>query len=130
MMGNIVVIPGSVPLDLKTLQAVACDFGWAVKVDQSDGDIREAAGAEAVLFCRDALGDGCSWLDAARRLKAALPDARLIACHGVAETIDWPQLCDAGVFHALGLPLKDTEVRQSLGFISQAVKRLENSLTD
>jgi hypothetical protein len=123
MTGNIIVMPGSARLDLQTLQAVAGDFGWAVKVA---GDMGEASEAKAVLFHRDALGAGCSWLEAVRRLRLALPDVRLVACHGLAESIDWPELCDAGAFHALGLPLNENEVRKSLGFISQAVKRLDS----
>jgi hypothetical protein len=124
MTGNIIVMPGSARLDLRTLQAVAGDFGWAVKVA---GDMGEASEAQAVLFHRDALGSGCSWVDAVRLLRRALPEARLVACHGFAEPIDWPELCDAGAFHALGLPLKENEVRRSLGFIAQALKRVESS---
>lgn len=122
MSGNIIVMPGSARLDLQALQAVAGEFGWGVKVA---GDLSEAASAQTVLFHRDALGPGCSWLDAVRRLKLALPDARLVACHGFSESLDWPELCDAGAFHALGLPLRANEVRKSLGFISEAQKRLD-----
>jgi len=68
-----------------------------------------------------------AWVDAVRLLRLALPKARLVACHGFAESIDWPQLCDAGAFHALGLPLKENEVRRSLGFIAQALRRLDDS---
>jgi len=124
MTGNIIVMPGSARLDLPTLQAVAGDFGWTVKVA---GGMPQAADVQAVLFYRDALGSGCSWLDAVRRLRLALPEARLVACHGLAESIDWPELCEAGAFHALGLPLNENEVRKSLGFIAQALKRLDSS---
>jgi hypothetical protein len=48
----------------------------------------------------------------------------VIACHGFAESIDWPELCDAGAFHTLWLPLKENEVRQSLGFVWGSEKRL------
>jgi len=123
MSDKIVVMPGSARLDLRALQAAADEFGWTVKVA---GDLREISSAQAVLFYRDALGPGSSWVDAIRRLRLALPEARLIACHGFAETIDWPELCDAGAFHVLGLPLQANEVRRSLGFISQAQKRLES----
>lgn len=121
MTGNIIVMPGSAYLDLQALQTVAREFGWAVTVA---GDLSDAASAQAVLFYRDALGPGCSWLDAVRLLRLVLPETRLIACHGFAETIDWPELCDAGAFHVLGLPLRASEVRRSLGFISEAEKRL------
>jgi hypothetical protein len=75
------------------LQIVAVEFGWVVTVA---GDLRDAASAQAVLFHRDALGPGCSWLEAVRLLRMALPEARLVACHGFSEAIDWPELCDAG----------------------------------
>src|ERR1700683_2989710 len=117
MTGNILGVPGSAYLELQALQTVAREFGWAVTVA---GDLRDAASAQAVLFYRDALGPRCSWLEAVRLLRRALPDTRLIACHGFAEAIDWPELCDAGAFHALGLPLSASEVRRSLGFISEA----------
>jgi len=58
-----------------------------------------------------------------------LPEARLVACHGLAESIDWPELCDAGAFHALGLPLNEDEVRSSLGFIAQSLMRHEDSVS-
>ena len=121
MTGNLIVMPGSANLDLRALQAAAVEFGWTVRFVH---DVREAALARAVLFYRDALGPGCSWLDAVRQFKLALPEARLIVCHGLAEVIDWPELCDAGAFHALGLPLSVNEVRKSLGFVLEAEKRL------
>ena len=113
------VMPGSARLDLEALQMVAAEFGWAVRVADN---LRDARSAQTVLFHRDALGPGCSWLEAVRQLKLALPDARLVACYGLWESIDWPELCDAGAFHALGLPLRANEVRKSLGFISSAQK--------
>src|SRR5580658_6685335 len=93
MTDKIVVMPGSARLDLQALKAVAADFGWTVRVA---GNVRDAVSAQAVLFYRDALGSTCSWLDAVLRLRRELPDARLIVCHGLSETIDWPQLSDAG----------------------------------
>ncbi len=119
MAENIVLMPGSARVDSEALQTVAGEFGWAVRVTH---DLREASSAQTVLFHRDALGPGCSWLDAVRQLRLALPEARLVACHGLWESIDWPELCDAGAFHAIGLPLRADEVRKSLGFISAAGK--------
>jgi hypothetical protein len=120
----IAVMPGSARLDLQALKAVAADFGWTVKVAS---DLRDAASAQAVLFHRDALGAGYSWLDAVQKLRRELPGTRLIACHGLSEAFDWPQLSDAGAFHALGLPLRASEIRQSLGFLSAAEKRLSSA---
>ncbi|MGA2716053.1 MAG: hypothetical protein ABSG41_23385 [Bryobacteraceae bacterium] len=126
MTNNIVVMPGPACFDLVTLHSVAKEFGWAVDVAD---DLREVAAAQAhrrtiaVLFHRDALGS-CSWIDAVRLLRSALPEARPVACHGFAEPIDWPGLCDAGAFHALWLPLKEDDVRQSFGFVWEAEQRL------
>ena len=120
MPSNIVIMPGSARLDVQAVQHAAAEFGWAVKLA---GEPSDAASAQAVLFHRDALGPECSWLDAVQRLKCALPEARLIVCHRFSEAIDWPELSDAGAFHALGLPLRASEVRKSLGFISEAEKR-------
>jgi len=126
MINNIVVMPGPACFDLVTLQSVAKEFGWAVEVAE---DLREVAAAQAnrrtiaVLFHREAFGY-CSWIDAVQRLKFALPEARAVAFHGFAEPIDWPGLCDAGAFHALWLPLKEDDVRQSFGFVWEAEQRL------
>jgi hypothetical protein len=46
-----------------------------------------------------------------------------VVCHGFSEPIDWPALRDAGAFDALWLPLKEDEVRRSLGFVWEAEKR-------
>jgi hypothetical protein len=74
MTDNIVVMLGSAQFDLMALQVVAGEFGWAVKVADN---LSEAASAQVVLFHRDALGPACSWLEAVRLLRIALPGARL-----------------------------------------------------
>jgi hypothetical protein len=76
-----------------------------------------------VLFHRDTFGSGYSWFETIRRLKLELPEVRLVACHGFAESIDWPALSEAGAFHSLWLPLKESEVRRSLGFVWEAERR-------
>ena len=119
------VMPGKAGFDLEKLQRVAKQFGWTVG---TAGDLNEVVAAQArrrttaVLFHYDALGSG-SWLEAVRLLKFALPDARLVACPEFRDSIDWPVLCDAGVFHSLWLPLKEEEVRRSFGFIWEAMTR-------
>jgi len=127
MAENIIVVPGSVPIDLPALRTVAGDFGWAVDVAH---DLSEVAAAQAygktvaVLFCRDALGPEYGWLETILRLRLALPQVRLVACHAFPESIDWPELCDAGAFHALWLPLKENEVRRTFGFVWESEKRI------
>ncbi len=78
----------------------------------------------AVLIYKDALGQGFGWPEAIRRSRLAMPEARVVVCHEFSEQIDWLRLSDAGAFHALQLPLKENEVRQSLGFVQQAENRL------
>jgi len=131
MTDKIIVMRGSACIDAEVLGAVAREFGWAV---ETAGDLREIAAAQAsratgrpaepaaVLFHRSAFGS-CSWLEAVRQLSLALPRVHPIACHGFAEPIDWPGLCEAGAFHSLWLPLKESEVHQSFGFVWEARKR-------
>jgi hypothetical protein len=131
-MENLIVMQGSARFDLPVLERVAGEFGWAVKVIHTLSDVapqREGTTA-ALLFYRDACGPDCSWHDAVRLLSLALPGIRLVACHGFTEPLDWPNLCDAGAFHALWLPLKEDEVRQSLGFISEAQKKTVSRSTE
>jgi hypothetical protein len=127
MTEKLIVMPGFDGLDLHALQAVATEFGWTVNVVRNLADLADAQAdgkTAAVFFHRDALGSNCSWFDAIRLLKGVAPALRLVACHGFQEPIDWPRLCDAGAFHALWLPFKENEVRRSLGFISEAEKRM------
>jgi hypothetical protein len=130
-MGNgIIVMRGLGQLDLTTLNSVATDFGWTVQVSH---DLRETAelvahiNAVAVLTNRDAVSAGFSWLEIIRLLRRNLPAVRLVVCHGFGDAFDWTELCEAGAFHALQLPLKEPELRQSLGFIWEAEKRLTTS---
>lgn len=117
---------GQASFDLGAVHTVAEEFGWTVGIAD---DLCEAAAVHAcrrtsaVLFHRDAFGP-CSWLDAVRLLKSALPEVRPVVCHEFSESIDWPALCDAGAFHSLWLPLNENEVRRSFGFVWEADKRL------
>jgi DNA-binding NtrC family response regulator len=126
MENSILVVAGSGRLEFTGLSAVAAEFGWIVR---SAHDVREAATMEAsshivaVFLDRDALGPGYSWPAAIRHLRVSFPRVRLVTCHGFGDTFDWPELCDAGAFHALSLPAREEELRQSLGFIWEAEKR-------
>lgn len=108
------------------LHAVAADFGWTVDVTN---DLSAIAAAQAhwttvaALFCHDALGPGYSRLETIRLMRLALPKVSLIVCRGFSETIDWPELSDAGAFHELWLPLQENEVRLCLGFVKEAERR-------
>jgi hypothetical protein len=129
MFENIILMPGPTCFNLGAVHGIAQGFGWTV---ETADDIHKLAAAQAhrrttaILFHREAFGS-CSWLDALRLMRLALPGVRPIACHGFSEPVDWPTLCDAGAFHSLWLPLKEDEVRRSLGFIWQAEKRRAES---
>jgi DNA-binding NtrC family response regulator len=126
MRNGIIVMRGLGQIDLASLNIVAADFGWTVQVAH---DLRQTAElvaqlrTVAVLVKHDAVGAGFSWLEIVGLLRRTLPDVRLVVCHGFGDVFDWPELSDAGAFHALRLPLQEDELRQSLGFIWEAEKR-------
>lgn len=126
MIDNIIVMPGSARLDLSPLTAVAEEFGWKVEL-AGDPDRFEALAVSrkplAVLFHRDAFGQEYSWGETIRLLRVTLPGVSLVALRGFSESIDWQELSDAGAFHSLWLPLKENEVRQSLGFLVKLEER-------
>ena len=58
-----------------------------------------------------------------------MPGVRLVPCHRFSEFTDWDELRDAGAFHALWLPWGENELRQCLGFVWEAEKRLVGDQT-
>lgn len=130
MADTIIVMPGTARLDCSALVNVAAEFGWGIELATRPDQV-EAIGASrhtrAVLFCRDAFGPGYSWREVICLLKACLPGASLVALHGFSELTDWQELSEAGAFHSLWLPLKENEVRQSLGFLARRYAKTENT---
>lgn len=122
MQGTIIVMPGSGRFDGAVLHRVAREFGWNVSLAADLFESRHRR-IVAVLFLHDALGAQHGWIETTRMLSNAWPDTRLVACHGFTDYVDWPTLNDAGVFHSLWLPLKETEVRKTLGFLWEAENR-------
>lgn len=123
--GHMIVMPGSRHSDFSNVHLIASEFGWNVTVAKGLDQAVEAhrsSETAGVLFHRDALGLR-PWPEALHSLKAALPGAHLIPCCGFSERIDWSALSDAGAFHVLAFPLRDSEVRQSFGFLWQAAQR-------
>ncbi|HTA44410.1 MAG TPA: hypothetical protein VK789_18300 [Bryobacteraceae bacterium] len=132
MADNIVVIPGSARLDLSAIDAIAGEFGWKIRIAEDAGEVAAVASrrkVRAVLLCRDAFGSSVCWQEAIRLANFAFAGAPVIALHGFAESIAWADLSDAGAFHSLWLPLKENEVRQSLGFLAHSSRR-EASLSE
>jgi DNA-binding NtrC family response regulator len=122
---QLVIMQGADRLELPLLRAAAEEYGWPVQNAGSVNELlhlRKRGKIGAVLFHKDSLGRGGALLGTILQLKNAAPEARLIACNHFSETADYPKLCRAGLFHALWLPLKESEVRQCLGFIWEAEK--------
>ncbi|HXJ40343.1 MAG TPA: hypothetical protein VNH18_13770 [Bryobacteraceae bacterium] len=130
MADQIVVMAGPNRVDLHILATVANEFRWTVGTAEDPREVAESlpnGQPLALLFDRDVPGPRYSWLETVRRLSLILPGVRLIACLGFAEYVDWAELRAAGAFHALRVPFKVNEVRQSLGFILDAEKRLSEA---
>ncbi len=127
MGANVIVLTGPTRVDLASVHEAADAFGWAVNIAETPGDVALIDRDEvvAILFHRDAFSPRYSWCDAIRFLHALLPGVPIIAMRGFSEAVDWPQLSDAGAFHSLWLPLKESEVRQSFGFLSSTRQRPE-----
>jgi hypothetical protein len=110
------------------LDRLAAEFGWSLRrvagIRQVE-DLIAAGDLVAVLF--SPYGLGLTWEQALHAVQALAPGAFPIVCHGFAEPIDWPQLAEAGVFHALRLPFHLSEVRQSFGFVREARSRSQES---
>lgn len=126
MSDNIILLPGVARVEIEELRNGAREFGWQVKTAQF---LRAAEGTvdsdtAAIFFHRSAVTPDCTWLEALRQMQAIFPGIALIACHAFSEPVDWPALSAAGAFHDVWLPLKGSEVRKSLGFVSEARQRL------
>jgi len=121
MTNGTVVLAGSFPVDHLNLDGMAAEFGWSVTETSSLRGLAELntdRNVVAVLFNPRSLALG--WDQALRAVQEAAPRALLILCHGFADSIDWPQVAEAGAFHSLLLPFAGHEIRQSLGFVWDA----------
>lgn len=127
---HMIVMPGLDDMDLQMLREVASEFGWSVDVAhnlRASTKARINGKTVACLFHRDDLSTQDSWPETIWSLKRNLPDVRLIACRRFSETVGWPVLRDAGVFDALWLPMKESEVRQKFGFVWEAERRIKGA---
>jgi len=125
---GVLALPGSV--DVPVLSLAAREFGWTARVSHSPDEIATVhaeRNSVAAFLQRDIFGPDCSWVDAIRLFRFALPDVRLIVCHGVTQAIDWRELAEEGAFHGIGFPLRGGEFRQSLGFNWEAEERCARS---
>jgi hypothetical protein len=116
-----VVLMGTLSFDVPANTDLAREFGWSIEAAAGFDHLRVVARTRqvvAVLF--DASDLGVPVDQALRAARKAAPNARLISCHRFSDVVDWPELADAGAFHALAVPLDRNELRQSLGFVWSA----------
>lgn len=127
-MGKTVVVLTSGELDVSAIIAGASTFGWsALMLNRLRSlDTLPLDTIAAILFDRDAVGG--SWTEATSRLHRIAPKVPLIACHHITEMLDWPAVCNAGAFHGVRVPLNESELRQSFGYVWAAMQRRAMSL--
>lgn len=123
MPSGIVVLFGDLPVERKAFEPLVSQFGWSVKEIRTVRDLAQASldyNLIAVLFDPQYLS--LPWDKVLRCILNTAPRTLPILCHRFAETIDWPEVAEAGVFHSLQWPLNQGEVRQSLGFVWGATR--------
>ena len=119
-----VVVLGNLPADLAVLDRLVVEFGWSLKKAANLAALRRPRGHRdtvAVLF--EASMWGLAWHEVLKMVIDAAPGACPILCHRLSAMLDWPELSAAGAFHALTIPFRENEVRQSLGFVWAAKSR-------
>jgi DNA-binding NtrC family response regulator len=118
MAGGTVALLGNLSIDRKLFDSVASEFELTVDQAPTLGALRDMCGSRevsAVVF--DARSFGLSWHDALESVLGSAPRALPVLCAGFAESIPWPELAEAGAFHVLRRPIKESEARHTLGFI-------------
>jgi len=116
-----VVLIGAMPVENMAVDLLVADFGWSIEKVPNLVDLAKVSRAHnlvAVLFSPQDLA--IPWEEALHCVLKAAPRALPILCHGFADKIDWPQVAEAGAFHSLLLPFRESEFRHTLGFISSA----------
>lgn len=116
-----VVLVGRLPAERLAIDLLVAEFGWAIENAPSLAclaKLNRERKVVAVLFNPQDLA--LPWEEALQSVLEGAPRALPILCHGFADRIDWPQVAEAGVFHSLLLPFRESEFRHTLGFISGA----------
>ena len=130
-MPGTVVLLGTAVAEDASLQEMVMEFGWSLEKAAGMDQLRDMAARRspvAILFDPGSLGMACE--DALRSVLKIAPHALPIPCYRFSDIVNWPELADAGAFHALALPLNPSEVRQSLGFVwSARISRAANVLS-
>lgn len=118
MAARTVALLGNLSIDRKLFDSVASEFELTVDQAATLGALRDMCGSgdvSAVVF--DARCLGLSWQDALESVLRSAPRALPVLYAGFAESIPWPELAEAGAFHVLRRPIKESEARHTLGFV-------------
>src|SRR5579863_5545927 len=112
-----VVLVGNLPLETPALNRLVPEFGWSLDTAHDLDQLKKLVAVHrcvAILLDPNSLGLPCKMaLDAVREIDS---QALLIVCHRFSGDFNWPELANAGAFHALAVPFDLNEVRQSLAF--------------
>jgi hypothetical protein len=131
MLNGTVVLLASPAVQTLPLDHLVPEFGWSLATAANLDQLRDltiARNVVAILF--EPNGLGLSPEHALRSVRDVSAHAFLIPCHRFSDVVNWPELADAGAFHALALPFDQGEVRQSLGFVWAArLRRAANVLS-
>lgn len=121
-----VILLGSLPAEL-VLDRLVVEFGWSLKKVATIEALRlPNVNRDAVAVLFEATMWGLGWHEALRMVIDSAPAAYPILCHRLSDILDWPELSVAGAFHALAIPFRESEARQSLGFVWAAKSRPKN----
>jgi hypothetical protein len=123
-----VVVLGDLPAE-SVLDRFVRQFGWTLEKAANLEALwlpKVRRDAVAVLF--EATMWGLDWHKALRMVIDAAPAACPILCHRLSVPLDWPELSAAGAFHALSIPFRESEARQTLGFVWAAKSRPRNAI--
>lgn len=121
-----IVLLGNIPHE--PVAGLAAKFGWRVEKADCFAHLRKiTSGRVTVAVLLEPGAFGLSWEMALDYVREAAPGALAILCRRFSDVIDWPMLAARGAFHMISLPLEESELRQSLGFIWTATRRAQKA---
>jgi hypothetical protein len=106
------------------LMPVVDEFGWRLLTASTLEDLASvAARNDVIAVLIEPAAVNLSWKQAISAVRAVLPKALPILCHRFSENVDGAEASASGAFHLLGIPFKNGELRQSLGFVWAATNK-------
>ena len=116
-----VLLLGAAAAAASGVEEVVGEFGWSLEAAEELTHLRQrSANRNVVAILFDSGSLSLSPEQALGSLRILYPQALLIPCVRFSEVVNWPELADAGAFHALAVPFSAGEVRQSLAFVWSA----------